>query len=278
MPAEVPIASHIPCLTEGLGLGIARFLLRRDKRLTVVAMGSATASTMRAQIVRRDTDLHDRLECFQLEFREGEEEQVQTAHEYLRDKYGTECLKFGFFPSADEVRNRPRPSSCLVNNSLSCRLVLHNPQKLLRSGRHEEALRLLAYTQAMDPGVTLRHPSIFSFDSLIPKRTFVGPTKFFSQQFSIFATLHDGRLPDPRWWMVKKLGPVGSLVRLPGYSIMSLGFKQEWWLRRKGRTLEQGAETMMQVLAKLNWAQTGTIVDGEAESHGLRSKQWQKQS
>ena len=127
MPAEVPIASHIPCLTEGLGLGIARFLLRRDKRLTVVAMGSATASTMRAQIVRRDTDLHDRLECFQLEFREGEEEQVQNAHEYLRDKYGTECLKFGFFPSADEVRNHPRRFSYFINNSLSCRLVLHSP-------------------------------------------------------------------------------------------------------------------------------------------------------
>jgi len=99
----------------------------------------------------------------------------------------------------------------------------------------------------------------------------VGPTKHFPQRFCIFATLHDGRLPDPRWWMVKRLGPVGTLARLPGHYVMTLGFKQEWWLRRKKRTLGQAAETMLQVLAQLQWAQTGRIGDWQPQK-GLPGK------
>ena len=70
-------------------------------------MGPTPPDAMRGQIIRRDSDLNDRLECFQLDFREGEDDQVQKAHEYLREKYGTECLKFGFFPTANEVPTTP---------------------------------------------------------------------------------------------------------------------------------------------------------------------------
>lgn len=92
-------------LITGIGLGLARYILRNDSQLTVIATSRSPNKTRTAILDEQDQNISDRLRVLEVDV--TKEDTIQLARRQVEDEFGKGALKCLFNVSGIVILHLP---------------------------------------------------------------------------------------------------------------------------------------------------------------------------
>jgi NAD(P)-dependent dehydrogenase (short-subunit alcohol dehydrogenase family) len=155
-------------LTIGIGLGLARFILRNDPQLTVIATGRSAKETQSAILAEQDEEVSKRLRVLEVDV--TDEDSIRMARKQVEEEFGAGGIKC-LFNVSGIVR--------VPFISLTSKLF---PEKTVMKVSYSEALEMFK-VNTLGPLFMMKH-----FLPLVPRKL-VPATKLFPQDFSLITSM-----------------------------------------------------------------------------------------